>query len=43
VEIEDFKIPFPKVSGNEIVPLENGTSVWGESAFLTWLVELNLL
>ena len=42
VEIEDFKVPFPKVSEHEIVPLENRTTVWGKSGFLARLVELDL-
>src|SRR5207237_10886162 len=42
VEIEDFEVAFPKVSEHEIVPLENRTTVWGKSAFLARLVELDL-
>jgi len=42
MEIENFKVPFPEVSEHEIVPLEDRVTLWGQSAFLARLIELDL-
>jgi hypothetical protein len=43
MEIVNFKVPFPKVSEHQIVPLEDRTTFWGRSAFLAGFIELDLL
>src|SRR4029077_18408846 len=42
MEIENFKVPFPKISEYEIVPLEDRVTLWGQSAFLAGFIELDL-